>query len=771
MPQNQPTILIIDNCPEDRATYGSYLLQDRRYSYRILEEEYGEKGLELCKAVKPDAILLDFPLPDIKGLEFLKQLKTQLGTTNLPVVMLASQDNEAIAVAAMKSGVAGYLVKTNTTAECVRCAIHNIIERANLKLHLEDTEERFRTSIENMLDCFGIYTSIRDQSGKIIDFRVDYVNGAACQSNRMTKDEQIGKNLCKLLPTHREIGLFDEYCQVVETGKPLLKESMVYSEIYDQQYLTRVFDIRATKLGDGFVASWRDVTEQKQIQEQLIEKQQFIQRIADTTPGILYLYDLIEQRNLYINYQSSEFLGYSSPEVLAMGAEFTQKVMHPEDFARLPAHIARFNLTPHNAVFSFEYRMRHANGEWHWFHSRDTVFARTADGLPRQILGTAQDITDRKQAEEELRRANERFQLAAAAVNCLIYDWDIEKNTVERTEGLTQILGYSLAESEPTRDWWLALIHPDDLQTLQEQTASTLATGDRCVTEYRVRHKDNQYRYVQDHALLIRDAQGRLVRVVGSTIDITERQQLYQLEQEARAEAEAANRAKDDFVAMVSHDLRAPLNSILGWAQILRTRKPDEATVARALETIERNAHDQAQLLEDLLDLSRMIRGKLELKLCQVTLVPIIEGAINTVYLAAQAKAIRLESQLDQTIAPFPCDPKRLQQVLENLLSNAIKFTPEGGRIDVRLERGETHIQITVSDTGQGISAEFLPYIFERFRQAHHTTRQNGLGLGLAIVRHLVELHSGKIQAYSPGEGQGATFTITLPLLGKGSGY
>ena len=257
MVDNQRTILIIDDCLEDRETYRRYLLQDSLYTYTILEEEYGENGLELCKLVKPDAILLDFLLPDIDGLEFLDDLKTHIGRTNLPVIMLTGQGNEAIAVQAMKSGVQDYLVKGNITPQSLRLAIHNVVERAHLQCQLERSEERFRTSVENMLDCFGIYTSIRNESGQIVDFLVEHVNAAACASNSMTQEEQIGKPLLELLPFHRETGLFDDYCQVVETGKPLVKEVLVYGDIYIRQYLIKAFDIRIAKLDDGFGAAGR----------------------------------------------------------------------------------------------------------------------------------------------------------------------------------------------------------------------------------------------------------------------------------------------------------------------------------------------------------------------------------------------------------------------------------------------------------------------------------------------------------------------------------
>ena len=272
-----------------------------------------------------------------------------------------------------------------------------------------------------------------------------------------------------------------------------------------------------------------------------------------------------------------------------------------------------------------------------------------------------------------------------------------------------------------------------------------------------------------------RDEAGNLLGFSQIMRDMTSRKQAEterkQLEAALRQQAEQlaqANRMKDEFLATLSHELRTPLNSILNWSQLLRTRKFNESTTARALETIERNAKAQFQLIKDLLDVSRIIQGQIRLDVRPVSLVSVIQAAINTVSLAAAAKAIQLEFVLDSS-NPSPLlvsgDANRLQQIVWNLLCNAVKFTPEGGRVEVRLERVNSQAQIKVSDTGKGISADFLPYVFDRFRQfdSSLTRSYGGLGLGLAIVRHLVELHGGTVHAESPGEGQGATFTVNLP--------
>ncbi len=236
-------------------------------------------------------------------------------------------------------------------------------------------------------------------------------------------------------------------------------------------------------------------------------------------------------------------------------------------------------------------------------------------------------------------------------------------------------------------------------------------------------------------------------------------------EHQAREEAESANRMKDDFLAMLSHELRTPLNAVLGWAVTLRTARLDEETAARALEVIERNARAQSQLIEDLLDISRIASGRLHLDVQMVDLRQVVEAALDAVRPAGQAKSIALELRFDAGAAAVHGDANRLHQVVLNLLTNAIKFTDAGGAVDVRVEPDGDHVQIAVRDTGQGIDPELLPFVFDRFRQADSTStrRQGGLGIGLALVKNLTELHGGTVAVESPGAGHGAIFRLRLP--------
>ncbi|WP_431356803.1 hybrid sensor histidine kinase/response regulator [Komarekiella delphini-convector] len=336
--------------------------------------------------------------------------------------------------------------------------------------------------------------------------------------------------------------------------------------------------------------------------------------------------------------------------------------------------------------------------------------------------------------------------------------YDYTGKTLEQTQG----------------EGWQDILHPDDVQRTIAVWQTSLQTGKIYDIEYRFRRAaDGEYRWHLGRAFPLKNQDGQIVKWFGSCTDIhdqklaiEERAQALERERNARIELEKANRMKDDFLAIVSHELRSPLNPILGWSKLLLNRKLDIAKTTQALEVIERNAQLQARLIEDLLDVSRILRGKLSLNISPVDLVAIIEAALDTIYLAAEAKSIQIQTHA-ASVGIVEADYNRLQQVFVNLLTNAIKFTPAGGRVEIRLDKVGSQAQIEVSDTGKGISPDFLPYVFDRFRQADDTTtrKSGGLGLGLAIVHHIVELHGGSVEVASQGEGLGATFTVMLPLI------
>jgi PAS domain S-box-containing protein len=408
-----------------------------------------------------------------------------------------------------------------------------------------------------------------------------------------------------------------------------------------------------------------------------------------------------------------------------------------------------------------------------------------------QIVGVIlvfRDITERKQAEEVK-------SLMASIVESsedAIISKTLEGTITSWNKGAERLYGYS---AEEVKGRPISMLMPPERANDFPMIMDMLKRAEQ-VDNYETERlrKDGQVVQVSLSVAPIKVATGEVVGASTIARDITDRKRAekeleellareqtarkdaehaYNLsaesllrEQAARKQAEEASRMKDEFLATVSHELRTPLNAILGWAGILRRNSADANTTAQAVETIERNARAQTQLIEDLLDVSRIITGRMRLDVQPVEVPVVIQAAVDAIRPAADAKEIHLQVLLDPRAGPVSGDASRLQQIVWNLLSNAVKFTPKGGKVQVRLERINSHIEITVGDTGKGISSEFLPYVFDRFRQADSsfTRAHGGLGLGLAIVRQLVELHGGTVEAQSAGEGRGATFIVNLPV-------
>jgi len=320
---------------------------------------------------------------------------------------------------------------------------------------------------------------------------------------------------------------------------------------------------------------------------------------------------------------------------------------------------------------------------------------------------------------------------------------------------------------------WEKVHDPDILPEVLKTWRLALEKREPWEHTFPLRRHDGVFRWFLSRAMPLCDSEGRVVYWFGSNTDITEqrehaeeRRRILESERAARSNAERASLLKDEFLATLSHELRTPLNAILGWTQLLRTGERDEASLDEGLQTIERNARAQTRIIEDLLEMSRIVSGKTRLDVQPIDLAGIVESAVGTLAPAAAAKDVRIVKVLDP-IQTMSGDPARLQQVLWNLLANAIKFTPKGGRVDIVLQRINSHVEISVTDNGEGISPEFLPFVFDRFRQqdASKTRRHGGLGLGLSIVKNLTELHGGSVRVESEGLGKGATFTVSLPLV------
>ena len=472
--------------------------------------------------------------------------------------------------------------------------------------------------------------------------------------------------------------------------------------------------------------------------------------------------------------------GYQPAEII--GQHFSR--FYPPEAGDFPAHELR--VAAAEGRFEDEgWRVR-KDGSRFWAN----VVITALYAPDKKLLGFAKvtrDLTERREHEERLRHSEERFRLLVEGVaDYAIFSLDVNGIVATWNSSAARIKGY---RAEEIIGQHFSKFYPQDAVESgwpEHELRIAAAEGRFSDEGWRVR-KDGSRFWAHVTITALRDDAGRLRGFAKLTRDLTERKRtealeasgaqrdaMLEAERNARMLAQRSAKIKDEFLATLSHELRTPLNAILGWTQLLRSRgEPEQAEFQRGMETIERNARAQVRLIDDLLDLSRIMSGRFRLDVQQVSLLEVVRSALDSIEPTAQTKGVRLESVLDPKSVIVSGDPARLQQIFWNLLSNAVKFTPKGGKVQVLLQRVNSHIEFSVRDTGIGIPAGFLPHVFERFTQKDSSTHREfgGLGLGLAISKQLVDLHGGSIQAKSLGEGQGATFVVTLPLiiLGKDS--
>jgi PAS domain S-box-containing protein len=443
------------------------------------------------------------------------------------------------------------------------------------------------------------------------------------------------------------------------------------------------------------------------------------------------------------------------PGAFAGTFEAYQRDIHAEDVEQVRSSIARSLETGED--HHVEYRIVWPDGSMHWVEGHGSV-VRNGDGTPVGMTGVCTDVTARKLAEDAVRESERRFRSMADSAPVLIWISGTDKRCTWFNRRWLEFVGRTMAQE--LGDGWAENVHADDFDRCLATYVTAFDARQDFSMEYRLRRHDGEYRWVLDNGIPTCGPQGEFTGYIGSCIDITEGKQI-------EVELRTANRVKDEFLATLSHELRTPLNAVLGWAQILRSGTLRADAEGRGLEALERNARAQVQLVDDLLDMSAIISGKLHINNDLVPLGSIIADVIDAMRTAAVRKAISLEVGIEGTDGvAVTGDAVRLRQIFSNLVSNAVKFTPAGGRVEVTLGCRGSEAHIMVRDSGEGIEPQFLPFVFDRFRQADAgtTRRHGGLGLGLAIVRHLTEGHGGTVTAESDGLGRGATFTVRLPL-------
>jgi PAS domain S-box-containing protein len=466
------------------------------------------------------------------------------------------------------------------------------------------------------------------------------------------------------------------------------------------------------------------------------------------------------------NHGAERIFGYKPDEVIGRSVTI---LMPPDHVNEEPTILAR--LRRGERVDHYETVRQHKNG------SRIDISLsispiKDTDGRIVGASKIARDVTRQKRLEAAMRAGEQRFRIMADSAPALIWMTDttraciwLNRSWLEFTgRPITQELGYG----------WTQSVHPDDIGSLMQLYEASFEARREFRIEMRLRRADGEWRWMVNTAVPLFEEEGHLFSgYIGTLIDISdmrraagEREGLLEAERAARNEAERLGRMKDEFLATLSHELRTPLNAVLGWTILLQRLSPGSSDYVKGLETIERNARAQARIIEDLLDMSRIISGNVQLDLKPLNFRDVVQAAVDALRPSAEAKRLRLTTSVTGNPGLVRGDASRLQQVMWNLLTNASKFTPAEGQIHVSLQGQTDHIEICVQDSGIGIAPEFLPFVFDRFRQADASIsrEQGGLGLGLAIVKHLVDLHGGSVRARSEGGGRGSTFIIHLPL-------
>jgi len=648
----------------------------------------------------------------------------------------------------------------------VSSVVAEITDRNQAKRVIQQSEAIFRRLLES--NIFGV--AIGDFSG-----RIAYANDSLLKMVGYTRSEQLsGQMRWDRMTPPEYLHLDAKAAQEIRAkgvATPFKKEYIRKDGSRVPILMGGTILCPDDRAPETIVAFYIDLTEISRVEAELKNNQERLQ-IAQQAGKI---------GTFEWNVQTGEVA--CTPELVALyglpigGLDIYQnwlEMLHPDDRAVTEQQVQA--AVASGEELNIEFRICRPDKSVGWIACRAKVF-QDDRGLPLRMIGVNVDISDRKQAEEARSQINQTLEALIRACPLAITVLDADDGIVKMwNPAAERIFGWS--ESEVVGQF-VPSIPVDKRQEFMANLKGIRAGNAIAGMETQRQRKDGSSIDIGLWATPVRDGKGN-INCMSIVADISdrkqveaERAQLLDREQAARAEAEAINRLKDEFLATLSHELRTPLNAILGWAQILRRGKYTEASLANGLEAIERQSRVQVQLVEDLLDVSRIIQGKLALKPGWFDMVKTIEVALNSVNFVAEAKPVTVSSEFDPAVGLMWGDTQRLQQVVSNLLTNAVKFTPAGGSVRLQLSAvavtdspSPNHLQIIVSDTGKGISAEFLPYVFDRFRQADGsiTRADSGLGLGLAIVRHLVKLHRGTVTAESPGEGLGATFTVMLPL-------
>ncbi|MEG4066908.1 PAS domain S-box protein [Microcoleus sp. Pol11C2] len=773
------SILLVEDSPLDAELIEAYLM-DGGLQFSLVCVETREDFATALEKQRFDIILADYMLPCFNGIAALEIAHTTC--PGVPFIFVSATLGEEVAIETLKSGATDYVLKRRLIrlVPSIERALREVQERNDRKqaeAQQQESEARFRIMADTA--PVMIWMSGTDQLG-------DYFNKVWLEFTGRTLAQEMGTGWMENLHPDDLSESLDIYQKAFDAGSEYRIECRLRR--YDGEYRwvlgTGVPRYRPDRTFAGYIGSYIDISDRKLAEQEraaALSREQAARLQAEETAKALQLANdkitnILESitdafiavdlnwNYTYVNHQAIELLGRPKAELIG------QKIW---DIFPEAVDLQLYKMATKALAEKVTIEYEEFVPLWKkWLKMR---FYPSDSGLS----GYIQDVTDRKQTEAALQASEEKLRMLAEANLIGIIFGDVNGGIIEANDEFLRIVGYT-REQLQRGELNSIDITPPEYQTLDKKgMAEAQATGACTPYEKEFWRRDGSRIPVLIGYVLLAQKRQESVAFI---LDLTVGKQLERELHDRAQELARANRIKDEFLGTLSHELRTPLNAMLGWAQLLRNRKFDEKTTLRALETIDRNTRSLATLIEDLLDVSQIITGKLSLNLRWVDVISTVEAAIDTLAPAIAAKNIEIVTDFDPTAGRIFADSGRLQQVAWNLLSNAIKFTPDGGQVRVAVRKMErsfageesaccknlspASVEIEVSDTGQGISEEFLPHVFERFSQADSSTRRsyNGLGLGLALVRHFVEMHGGTVQAESAGKGQGSRFLVKLPI-------
>jgi PAS domain S-box-containing protein len=737
--------LLLEDNPTDADAIRSTLIEGG-IDAELLRIETRTSFIAALETDRVDLILTNDALPDLDGFAVLETVDCL--RSKIPVVFVSDRIGEERVIDALERGAAGYVLKRrlNRLAATLDRVLHNATKFSD------------RQTYEHFLAIGSDFQVITNRNG--------YFKWVSPSVERM-----LGWTVTEMLSRPwTEFVHPDDIATSIAEADSLFSGDETYR--FENRYRHKngsyrwlLWNAQSCAKNHVLYGAATDVTERKQAKEALSYSENRLHRLATASPSVIYTIIQSPDKPDRFEYVSSAVEGIHEVSVAAAleNAERVLNQIYPDDRAAYQQSVARSleTLQP----FQHEWRIVTPSGKFKWLQANSQP---QHQGNEIVWHGIVQEVTDRKQAEISLQQQS--LILENMKDGAMMAD---QNGTIVFTNpAFDQMYGYSRGELLQRSVYLLTDYATEENQQFMRSVFQQLITHGSYEGQVNNRKKDGSP-FVSEIQVKTLRSNGNLC-LIAVQRDISdrvrlqaERDRILEREQAARTEAERANRIKDEFLAVLSHELRSPLNPILGWTNLLQAGRLDPIRAKEAIATIKRNAELQSQLIEDLLDVSRILRGKLVLTVTPVNLTTTVQSAIETVRLAAEAKQIQIQTHFDANVGVVSGDAGRLQQVVWNLLSNAVKFTPKGRQVEIGVSVIEQLARIEVSDTGKGISPEFLPYVFEHFRQEDGSTtrRFGGLGLGLAIVRQIVELHGGTVCADSAGEDQGATFTVTLPML------